>query len=217
MVHALGVVMSVIAVAVLLRMVIPIGDALLIMAATIYSVGLIAMFGLSAAYNLIVGPKWKEAIRRYDHAAIYMMIAGTYTPFALIGIGGPVGYSLLALVWLLAIIGLVLKLLWPRRIERASLVLYLALGWIGLVAAGSIIAALPVSALVLLGMGGILYTTGVVFHLWTTLLYQNAIWHIFVLAAAGWSYTRKLVMGWDEGGVSWRCWSRHFPRRRDTP
>ena len=122
-VHALGVVMSVIAVAVLLRMVIPIGGALLIMAATIYSVGLIAMFGLSAAYNLIVGPKWKEAIRRYDHAAIYMMIAGTYTPFALIGIGGPVGYSLLALVWLLAIIGLVLKLLWPRRIERASLVL----------------------------------------------------------------------------------------------
>ena len=76
-----------------------------------------------------------------------------------------VGYSLLALVWLLAIIGLVLKLLWPRRIERASLVLYLALGWIGLVAASSIIAALPVSALVLLGMGGIFYTTGVVFHL----------------------------------------------------
>ena len=92
-VHALGVVMSVIAVAVLLRMVIPIGDALLIMAATIYCVGLIAMFGLSAAYNLIVGPKWKEAIRRYDHAAIYMMIAGTYTPFALIGIGGPVGLA----------------------------------------------------------------------------------------------------------------------------
>ena len=191
-VHALGVVMSVIAVAVLLHMVISTGDALLIMAATIYSVGLIAMFGLSATYNLIVGPKWKEAIRRYDHAAIYTMIAGTYTPFALIGIGGPVGYGLLALVWLLAIIGLFLKLLCPRRIERASLVLYLALGWIGLVAAGSIIAALPVSALVLLGMGGVFYTTGVVFHLWTTLLYQNAIWHTFVLVAAGCHYVAVL-------------------------
>ena len=191
-IHALGVVVSVIAVAVLLHMVIPTGDALLIMAATIYSIGLIAMFGLSAAYNLIAGPKWKEAIRRYDHAAIYIMIAGTYTPFALISIGGPAGYGLLAPVWLVAIIGLLLKLLWLRRFEHASLVLYLALGWIGLVAAGSIIAALPVSALVLLCMGGIFYTIGVVFHLWTTLLYQNAIWHTFVLAAAGCHYVAVL-------------------------
>ena len=191
-VHVLGVIMSVVAIAVLLHIVIPSGDAVLISAATMYSVGLVAMFSLSATYNLTIDRKWKEAVRRYDHAAIFIMIAGTYTPFALVGIGGSVGHDLLALVWLVAIIGVLLKMFWPRRFERASLLLYLALGWIGLVAVNSIIAALPISSLVLLGLGGILYTVGIMFHVWTRLPYHNAIWHTFVLVAAGCHYLSVL-------------------------
>jgi hemolysin III len=183
-VHALGVVMSVIAVPVLLHRVISAGNGRLILAAVVYSAGLIAMLWLSAAYNLATHPGWKEEIRRYDHAAIFLMIAGTYTPFALIAVGGTIGLGLLILVWLVAIGGMMLKLLRPRRFDRASVVLYLALGWVILPAMGLVVATLPTSALVLLVVGGLLYTVGVAFHVWETLPYQNAVWHGFVLVAA---------------------------------
>lgn len=184
-IHVLGVSFAVIAAALLLRAVIPGDDALSIAAVSVYGFGLVATFGVSALYHSIDHPRWKEEVRRFDHGVIYVMIAGTYTPFAVIGIGGPEGYGLLALVWPAAVAGLVLKLCWPRRFERASLVLYLALGWIGLLAARSIVVALPTPALVLLVVGGLLYTAGVLFHLWERLPYQNALWHALVLVAAG--------------------------------
>lgn len=187
-VHVLGLTMSVLAVGVLLYKVAAATEILSIVAAAAYGAGLLAMLGCSAAYNLTVDSKRKETLRRYDHAAIYVMIAGTYTPFAVIGIAGVVGYSVLAFVWLGAAIGVVVKLCWPRRFERASLVLYLTLGWTGLVILGSMLSALPISALAFLGVGGILYTAGVPFHLWTTLPYHNAIWHGSVLAAASCHY-----------------------------
>ena len=191
-VHVLGLGAAVVAVAVLLHIVIPTRDVLVIVSVTIYSAGLVTMLGFSAAYNLILRPNWKETFRRYDHAVIFLMIAGTYTPFALISIGSTLGLGLLALVWLIAIFGVLIKLLRPRRFERATLVLYLALGWIGLLAVGPLVAALSVSTLVLLAIGGVLYTIGVAFHLWETLPYQNAIWHAFVLAAAGCHYMAVL-------------------------
>jgi hemolysin III len=184
-IHGLGVAGSTGAVAVLLAVVIRTHDAISILAAAIYGACLIAMFWLSAAYNLLAHPGWKERLRPYDHAAIFLMIAGTYTPFALVAIGGGMGCGLLALVWLLAIAGLSLKLLRPRRLERASVIMYLALGWIGLPAAGLLVASVATPVLVLLGIGGLLYTLGVVFHLWQNLAHQNAVWHGFVLAAAG--------------------------------
>ncbi len=191
-VHVLGLGAAVVAVAVLLHIVIPTRDVLVIVSVTIYSAGLVTIFGFSAAYNLILRPDWKETFRRYDHVAIFLMIAGTYTPFALISIGSTLGLGLLALVWLIAIFGVLIKLLRPRRFERVTLVLYLALGWIGLPAVGPLVAALSVSTLVLLAIGGVLYTIGVAFHLWETLPYQNAIWHAFVLAAAGCHYMAVL-------------------------
>ncbi|CCG40178.1 Hly-III family protein [Magnetospirillum molischianum DSM 120] len=183
-VHVLGMVLSGLGAITLLGLTGTAGDTLLFIAAAIYSLGLIATFWFSAAYNLSITPKRKTLLRRFDHAAIYVMIAGTYTPLAMISIGGTVGYGLLALVWSIAGLGLVLKLGWPHRFERLSVALYLALGWVGLFVIGSIIQALPVSALILLLIGGIFYTTGVIFHLWTRLPFQNAIWHCFVLVAA---------------------------------
>ena len=125
------------------------------------------------------------------------MIAGTYTPFALITIGGSLGGALLASVWLMATIGVLFKLLWPTRLERASVFIYLALGWLGLPAVGSLIAALPATVVMLVGIGGVLYTIGVAFHLWETLPLHNALWHALVLAAAGCHYVAvfEVVVG----------------------
>ena len=191
-VHVLGVSASVIAAVVLLGLVISKPDGPSIVAATVYGVGLVTTFGLSAAYNLAVHPGRKETLRRYDHAAIFVMIAGTYTPFAMVSIGGTLGHGLLTVVWLVAIAGFAFKLLRPRRFERTSVFVYLALGWIGLPAVGSLIAALPALPLVLLGIGGVLYTVGVVFHLWVSLPHHNAVWHAFVLAGTGCHYVAVL-------------------------
>jgi hemolysin III len=187
-IHAVGVSLSLVAVAVLFGFVIRTNDPLALAATVIYGLGMIAMFSFSASYNLVLGGKWKEWLRRCDHSAIYLMIAGTYTPFTLVSIGGTTGYGLLALVWLIAAFGLVMRFGWAHRLERVSVALYLAMGWIGIVAAGSIITALPAAALVLLAAGGLLYSVGVIFHLWKSLRFQNAIWHAFVLVAAACHY-----------------------------
>jgi len=184
LVHVAGVTLALGAFAVLLVRAIPTGDSATIAAVTIYGVGMLATFGMSAAYNMTSAPRWKEWLRRFDHAAIYLMIAGTYTPLALVCLDGWIGYTLLAAVWPVALIGVVLKLGWPRRFERMSLVLYLALGWAGLAALGALIAAVPVESLLLILIGGVLYSAGVVFHLAKRLRFHNAIWHTFVLAAA---------------------------------
>ena len=181
-IHVAGVVLSIAAVTVLLRQTILMESARAIVAAALYSTGLLATFGFSAAYNLTLACRWNEVLRRCDHSAIYVMIAGTFTPFGLARLGHPSGYLLLALVWLTVGIGVALKFACPRRFERLSLVLYLALGWLS--AAGIAAAGLPVPTLLLLLGGGLLYSVGVIFFLRARLRFQNAIWHAFVLAAA---------------------------------
>lgn len=190
--HAVGFGGALLAAAVLLHIAVLRGEASEIISATVYGAGLVAMFGTSAAYNLLRRPDWKEIGRRCDHSAIFVMIAGTYTPFALVDLGGDRGHDLIVLVWTVAIGGVAIKLFRPRRFERMSLVLYLMLGWSGLLAAGPFLSALPSSTLALLGSGGLLYTVGVVFHLWARLPYHNAIWHGFVLAGAGAHYLAVL-------------------------
>ena len=187
-IHLIGAGASVLASGALVFAVLPARDGDTLLAAAVYGAGLVAMFGASAAYNLTTRPDLKENIRRYDHAAIFLMIGGTYTPFALIGIGGEPGHVLLALVWPVAAFGVWLKLFRPRRFERGSVILYLALGWAGLAKAGAVVAALPTPTLVLVGIGGVFYTIGVVFHLWEKLPYHNAVWHAFVLTAASCHY-----------------------------
>jgi len=153
----------------------------------IYASGLLAMLGCSAAYNVFHTSARRDWLRRFDHAAIFAMIAGTYTPFTT-RLAGGWAVGLTAAIWTVAAAGIALKLWQPRRIETISIVLYLALGWIGLVAADSFLAALDARTLALLALGGIVYTAGVAFHLWRRLPYQNAIWHGFVLVAASVHY-----------------------------
>ncbi len=183
-VHVLGVVFGLAACASLAMIAMPSNDHLLRLALALYGGGLLAMLGCSALYNLTHHERAKAVFRRLDHAAIFVMIAGTYTPFTLIAIGGVWGLGLLAFVWSIALGGVALKLFWPRRLERLSLVAYLMLGWSIVVALDPLLGSVSTSGLSLLLGGGLLYSLGVIFHLWTALPYQNAIWHLFVLAAA---------------------------------
>jgi hemolysin III len=145
---------------------------------------MVGVFCFSAGYNLVSGSRLKALLRRFDHAAIYVKIAATYTPFAMVKIGGAAGFGLLGVVWAVGLFGVAAKLFWPAQLVRTSYVLYLAQGWACVAALGPLTDALPGRALVLLVVGGILYTVGVAFHLWRSLPYHNAIWHGFVLVAS---------------------------------
>jgi len=162
------------------------GHGSTILTAAIYAGGVVAMLGFSAAYNLVTDPAWRDALRKYDRAAIFLMIAGTYTPILAVGVGGRTGQGLLIVVWLAALIGAGITIARPR--DHVSPIPYLILGWIGVLAAHSIIAALPVWGLALIVVGAVLYTLGVLFHRWTDLHCHNAVWHGFVLAGAGCHY-----------------------------
>jgi hemolysin III len=155
-----------------------------IASAIIYVVGLLSMLSLSAAYNVLPVSHAKSVLRRLDHSAIYVMIAGTYTAVIAQMKSDVASLGLLAGVWLTAAVGVALKLLFPGRFDRLAVVLYLLLGWSGVVVYQPVAAALPNLSVSLLAIGGALYSIGVIFHRWQSLRFQNAIWHTFVLVAA---------------------------------
>ncbi len=186
-IHVVGVVAALLSVPVLVTLAANLrGDGALVTAVVVYGATMIAMLGLSATYNLarlrLRAGRALDWLRRLDHAAIYVKIAGTYTPFAVIA-GGPIGRWLLIFVWSGAVLGMLTKLFAPWGWERFSVVLYLALGWAFVFAAGPISHSLTGATLALIAVGGGLYTIGVIFHLWERLPFQNAIWHLFVLVA----------------------------------
>jgi hemolysin III len=182
--HVLGLLFGLGALAALAAIALPDAAAPLLVGLAAYAFGMLSMFGCSALYNLTRHPARRALFRRFDHAAIFVMIAGSYTPFALNAVGGPWGLGLLAFVWSMALAGVALKLAWPHRFERASVVAYLVLGWSVVVAIRPVLDALSSAGIILLVTGGALYSIGVIFHLWERLRYGTAIWHGFVLAAA---------------------------------
>ncbi|HVM77694.1 MAG TPA: hemolysin III family protein [Stellaceae bacterium] len=192
-VHAIGTSAAPIAVAVLLGIAIHRGDEALLPAILVYSAGLLTMLGFSAAYNLARHPDRRELLRRFDHAAIFLMIAGTYTPF-IANVADPAWrWGLMAAVWLIASTGIAAKLALPRRLDGFSVLVYLGLGWIAVMAPGPLLGDLATPVIVLLAVGGALYTLGVAFHLWNGLRFHNTIWHAAVVAAAGLHYSAILL------------------------
>ena len=191
-IHALGLVLGVAGVLSLLVHVSAQAPAR-ITAALIYGVGLLTVLGLSATYNLWPISPIKWVLRRFDHAAIYLLIASTYTPF-LTYIADPAAVRLLVGVWVATCVGIVLKLTDPARFERLSILLYLGLGWSGVLIYERVITGLPLATVWLLAVGGVLYSAGVLFHLWERLRFHNAVWHAFVLAAAGCHFCAVLVL-----------------------
>jgi hemolysin III len=142
------------------------------------------MYTASTLYHAIPLTRAKRVLRVFDHSLIYFLIAGSYTPFALITLRGPWGWGLLAFVWTLALAGVVFKIFATGRFEKLSLAIYLLMGWAALVAIEPLVEAMHPGGLALLAAGGLTYTGGVAFYVWQRLRYHHAIWHLFVLAGS---------------------------------
>lgn len=185
LVHLVGLVAGVAGCAVLAMIAATGSDVRTMIALAVYGLGLMAMLVCSAVYNLArAGQGGDPWLRRADHAAIFVMIAGTYTPFALVTLPRDWGMALLGFVWTVATLGVLAKLFLAARFERWSLAAYLLLGWTVLAAVEPVLESLYLAGLVLLGVGGLLYTLGTAFYRWETLPFHNTVWHLFVLAAA---------------------------------
>lgn len=152
---------------------------------SVYCAGLLAMITLSAAYNLTPHNKpSKQVLRRLDHAAIFIMIAATYTPFAVNRLGYPEGDLILTIIWILATLGVVMKVLFPQRFEKSSLALYLAMGWLVVTVIRPLSLSVAAADFWLLVAGGLVYSAGVVFYVWERIPHHKTIWHAAVLLAA---------------------------------
>ena len=187
-VHAAALIAGVIAFAVLFVRVAALGDLGVGLAMGVYAAGFFLLFGFSCAYNMTPPSTAKWLLRRLDHSSIYLMIAGTYTAAAAPIADRALALPLIAAVWAGALAGVGLKLFAPGRWDRLSIVLYLGLGWTGIVAFRPLMDALPPLTLGLLLAGGIAYSLGVIFYLWRNLKFHNAIWHALVAFAAALHY-----------------------------
>ena len=183
-VHGLGLAIAIIAGSVLLAYAIMWTAPEAVPALSVYLGSFVTLLGISMAYNMWPVSPVKMHLARFDQAAIFLFIAGTYTPFlALIG-GTTTGILMTAFVWGASLVGIALKLIVPERFGRLAIVLYLSIGWSGLLVFQSLAETLPVTTLWLLVAGGATYSVGVIFHLWEKLKFQNVLWHVFVVAGA---------------------------------
>jgi hemolysin III len=191
-VHGIGVFCGLVAATVLVVLTAVYATAFEVVAVSIYVAGLLAMLMLSATYNLWPVSRAKWILRRFDHSAIYVLIAATYTPVIMQVKDSIFAIAILIGVWCVAIFGVVLKLALPGRYDRVAVGLFLAMGWSGVMLYDSVAAALPSMALWFVVAGGALYSLGIIFHAWHRLRFQNAIWHSFVLLGAACHYTAVL-------------------------
>lgn len=182
--HAFGVALSVIGLVFAVLLGERHGDAWVITSVAIHGAALITLYAISTLYHSASSPGWKRVLRKLDHCAIFLLIAGTYTPFVLVTLRGPWGWSLFGVVWGLSLAGVGFKLFFAGRFVLWSSAAYVLLGWVVLVAIKPLAAAISSGDLALLYIGGFCYTGGVVFYLWTRLPYHHAVWHVFVLAGS---------------------------------
>lgn len=193
-VQAGGLAASVIGVGALVYLTVTWANGVAAAAALTYGATLIAMFVCSILNATVRHPERKALVRLLDHSVIYLLIAGTYTPFCLMVIGGDRGITLLIGVWLAAAIGVAIRILFDRRLKSAIITLYVLVGWSGLIHIDVIVQRMTATALALLAAGGIIYTAAAPVHRWSRLRYHSAIWHGCVLAAAGCHYLAILMV-----------------------
>jgi hemolysin III len=184
-VHAVGIVLAISAGSILLAFSVFHTGPWEYVAAVFYVVALLTVLSVSCAYNLWPVSPAKWVLRRFDHAAIYLLIAGTYTPFLAQLADIATARIMLSVVWGAAAIGIAVKLVFPGRFDRLAVVFYLAIGWSGVLILRSVMATLPATTLWLIAAGGVVYSVGVVFFAWHKLRFQAAVWHAFVVIAAG--------------------------------
>jgi hemolysin III len=160
------------------------GDAWHVVSTAIFGSTLVLLYTASTLYHSFSAERMRLLLRKFDHAAIFLLIAGTYTPFVLVTLRGPWGWSLFGVVWGLAVVGVALKFWFAGRFRVVSTLIYIAMGWLVMIAIKPLMAALPAGGLKLLVAGGLCYTGGAGFYLWKRLPYHHAIWHLFVLGGS---------------------------------
>lgn len=182
--HGIGTGLSVIGGIVLIVFAALYGDAWRIVSFSIYSVTLVILYLASTLYHSVRDLRLKTIFKVLDHACIYLLIAGTYTPFLLVSLRGPWGWTLLGVIWGVALVGIIFKTFSAHRFRRFLVFGYLLMGWLGVIAGRELLVRVPAEGLLWLALGGVLYTVGVLFYAWRKLPYGHAIWHLFVLGGS---------------------------------
>jgi hemolysin III len=180
--HGVGILFAVVAISLMVTFAVLNKDAVAVMAVGLFGGSMLLLYTFSTLYHAIQHPKTKELLRIFDHISIYFLIAGTYTPFLLIGLKGALGWVMFGLVWAIAHFGMFFKAFYKTRFPRLSLILYLGMGWIAIFVAYPIYQAFEPEVIGLLLGGGIAYSIGTIFYVNKKMKYAHAIWHMFVLA-----------------------------------
>ena len=182
--HGIGAGLAIVALTLLVTLSYLFGDGWRLVSTGVYGLTMVFLYLASSLYHGVREPRAKEILHRFDHAAIYLLIAGTYTPLAMVTLRGQHGWWLLGLIWVLALAGVTLTFAPWRVFRRAPALLYVGMGWIGVAAVGPLWRALGGPGMFWLAAGGLLYTGGVVFYRWKSLPYNHALWHLFVLGGS---------------------------------
>jgi hemolysin III len=182
--HGFGLVLSIAGYVFLLSLALIKGDGLHIASSIVYGTSLVTLYAASTLYHSAIAPERKRLLQLFDHCCIYLLIAGSYTPFLLVVLRGSFGLGLLAFVWAFAVFGIAMKVIFRGRFNAVGVVSYLAMGWLGLIAVQPLYLALGGWPLALIVAGGISYSIGVIFFGWKNLRHHHAIWHLFVLGGS---------------------------------
>jgi hemolysin III len=191
--HGLGMLLSVAGLVTLLVLAARDADPWRMATFSIYGISLVLLYLASTCYHVCPAGRAKDVFRLLDHAAIYFLIAGTYTPFMLVSIGGGWGWSIVSVLWMLAAIGTVIKTRVSARSTRLSTILYIAMGWIGLVAVAPILQTFSTACILWILAGGVAYTAGVIFFVWDRLPFNHAVWHLFVMKGSACHFLAVLL------------------------
>lgn len=186
--HGIGFLLSVAGLVVLVVSASLQGDPYMVASFTVYGSSLVALYLASTFYHSFHSPRLKHFLRIIDHCAIYVLIAGTYTPFTLLNLRGPVGWSLFGTIWALAVVGVVAKCWHVARFPILTPLIYIGMGWLGTIAIKPSLALIPPGGIALLVAGGVTYTVGVLFYALEKLPYNHAIWHLFVLGGSAFHF-----------------------------
>lgn len=182
--HGVGGLLAIAGLAVITTLAALRGDVWHVVACSIYGGTLVLLYTSSTLYHSIQAPRAKVVLRAIDHSAIFLLIAGTYTPFTLVSLRGPWGWTLFGIIWGLAALGIVFQVSMLRRWPALQVLLYIGMGWVVVIAAKPLLGAVPTGGLVLMAAGGLAYTGGVAFYVWRRLPYHHAVWHLCVLTGS---------------------------------
>lgn len=182
--HALGVALAVVALALMVGFAAAEGRPLHTVTLAIFGAAMVAVYLASTLYHALPDSRWRNIAHVCDHACIYLLIAGTYTPFMLVTLGGAWGWTIFAVMWALALVGVALKLWFTNRLMLLSTAIYVAMGWMAVICGPKVLESTSAAGLAWLLAGGLAYTSGVAFYLWHHLPFNHAVWHLFVVAGS---------------------------------